>query len=395
MVERRRAREAFGNVEIRLHRLTMLGREVLFDGHDKVVHHSKTEGNAVVKVDARLDVDTLHEIGRSASRLEREGYAGLWTSETNHDPFLPLAVAAEHTDDIQLGCAIAVAFARNPMTVATVTHDLQAYSGGRFTLGLGTQIKPHIERRFSMPWSEPAARFEEFVAAVRAIMTAWETGEPLAFEGRFYRHTLMTPMFRPAPHGHGLPPIVMAGVGERMIETAGRIADGVLVHAFATPHHLKTTVLPALQRGLDAGGVARADFEVGCRGFLVTGRDEAEMEQARQAVRARIAFYASTPAYRPVLDSHDWGPIGDQLTALSRSGGEDRWARMSALVDDEMLESFAVVAEPDRIAAEIARRYDEIVDRYWYYTPYPIDRELLSDITGQLGAATSPSPGSS
>ncbi|NGP07802.1 TIGR03617 family F420-dependent LLM class oxidoreductase, partial [Rhodococcus sp. 14C212] len=327
-----------------------------------------------MRVDARLDVDTLSKIGRTASRLEREGYAGLWTSETSHDPFLPLTVAAEHTDHVQLGCAIAVALARNPMTIANVTHDLQTYSGGRFVLGLGTQVRSHIERRFSMPWSEPAARFEEFIAAVRAILTAWETGEPLSFEGKFYRHTLMTPMFRPAPHGHGLPPIIMAGVGERMLETAGRIADGVLVHAFSTPHHLRTVVLPALQRGFDSCATVRADFEVSCRGFLVTGRDESELEQAREAVRARIAFYASTPAYRPVLDSHGWSSIGDRLTALSRSEDEDRWARMSALVEDEMLETFAVVAEPERAAAEIARRYDGLVDRYWYYTPhaYPV-----------------------
>ncbi|WP_016695812.1 TIGR03617 family F420-dependent LLM class oxidoreductase [Rhodococcus rhodochrous] len=339
-------------------------------------------------VDARLDVDTLDEIGRTASRLENEGYAGLWTSETNHDPFLPLTVAAEHTRRVQLGCAIAVAFARNPMTIAQIAHDLQTYSGGRFLLGLGTQVRPHIERRFSMPWSEPAARFEEFVAAVRAILTAWETGEPLAFEGRFYRHTLMTPMFRPEPHGHGLPPIIMAGVGERMLETAGRIADGVLVHAFCTPHHLRTVVRTALRRGFDARSTDRAGFEVGCRGFLVTGGDEVEFEQAREAVRSRIAFYASTPAYRPVLDSHGWGEIGDRLTALSRSGNADRWERMSALVGDEMLETFAVVAEPKRAAAVIARRYAGLADRFWCYTPYPLNPRILSDITTDLERET-------
>jgi len=212
----------------------------------------------------------------------------------------------------------------------------------------------------------------------------------LDFRGRFYQHTLMTPMFRPAPHGHGLPPIVLAGVGTKMLETAGRIADGVLVHGFTTPRHLRTVILPTIERGLASGGRLRRSIEVGCRGFLVTGRDEQELDRAKQAVRERIAFYASTPAYRPVLDSHGWGEIGDLLTALSRSGDEDRWSKMAALIDDEILESVAVVAEPERAGDEILRRYTGLADRYWYYTPYPVAPEAIAQVTLSLRERSEP-----
>lgn len=343
-----------------------------------------------MKVDARLDADDIETMAHTAHRLEEEGYAGIWTSETAHDPFLPLMIAAERTRRVQLGCAVAVAFARNPMTIANVAHDLQGYSRGRFALGLGTQVKSHIERRFSMPWSDPMARLEEFIGAVRAILTAWETGDPLRFEGSYYRHTLMTPMFRPEPHGYGLPPIIMAGVGASMVEAAGRSADGVLVHAFSTPTYLREVVVPAVERGLAARARPRDGFEVSCRGFLATGRDEKELERAKHAVRARIAFYASTPSYLPVLERHGWDALGRQLNALSRSDDDERWTKMAGLIDDEVLETFAVVAEPDRAGAEIARRYRGLADRYWFYTPYPISPELLSSISRAIGTEQSP-----
>ncbi|PBC47657.1 TIGR03617 family F420-dependent LLM class oxidoreductase (plasmid) [Rhodococcus opacus] len=342
-----------------------------------------------MKVDARLDVDDVEAMAQTVRRLEMEGYAGIWTSETAHDPFLPLMIAAQQTQRVQLGCAIAVAFARNPMTIANVAHDLQRYSRGRFALGLGTQVKSHIERRFSMQWSDPMNRLEEFIDAVRAILTAWETGERLHFEGSYYRHTLMTPMFRPDPHGHGLPPIIMAGVGASMVEAAARSADGVLVHAFSTPDYLREVVLPAVERGLSSRARARDGFEVSCRGFLATGRDEKELDCAKQAIRARIAFYASTPSYMPVLERHGWEALGRQLNTLSRSGDDDRWTKMASLIDDEVLETFAIVAEPDRAGAEIVRRYSVIADRYWFYTPYPIPSELLSSISRAISTGQS------
>ena len=337
-----------------------------------------------MKIDARLDVSSVAVMTEKVRQIETDGYAGLWTSETNHDPFLPLMVGAQHTRQIQLGCAIAVAFARNPMTVANVAHDLQMYSGGRFTLGLGTQIKSHIEHRYSMPWSQPVERMTEFVHAVRTILTSWETESPLVFEGRFYHHTLMTPMFTPSPHGLGSPRIVMAGVGARMIETAGFIADGILLHAFTTPDYVRRSVLPIISRSLTSRGATRTSFDISCRGFVATGRDQSELSNATEAVRERIAFYASTPAYRPVLEHHGWGALGERLHELSKSSDADRWKKMARQIDDEVLGTFAVVAEPERVGAEIAKRYADIADRYWFYTPYAIAPEVLSVIVKDI-----------
>jgi probable F420-dependent oxidoreductase len=339
-----------------------------------------------MKVDARLDAGTLTDVRLAARHAESAGYGGLWTSETAHDPFLPLAVAAEHTSRIDLGCAVAVAFARNPMTVANATHDLQTYSQGRFTLGLGTQVRSHVERRFSMPWSSPAARMEEFIGAVRAILTSWEDGTPLTFEGDFYRHTLMTPMFRPAPHGFGLPRIIVGGVGPAMIRMAGRAADGLLVHAFSTPSNLDGVVVPSILDGLAGRGLARDDFEVSCRVFLATGRNEAEIEVARTAVRARIAFYGSTPAYQAVLEHHGWAVLGSELNRLSRTDDPDRWSAMTDLVDDEVLTAFAVVGPPAKAAAQVVSRYGRLADRLWYYTPYRPADGLLDEVTSAIHA---------
>lgn len=339
-------------------------------------------------VDARLDSGELAAISCDARNAEAVGYGGLWTSETNHDPFLPLVVAAEHTRRIQLGCAVAVAFARNPMTVASTTHDLQRFSAGRFTLGLGTQVRPHIERRFSMPWSSPAARLEEFIHAVRAILTAWETDAPLRFEGEFYRHTLMTPMFRPQPHGLGVPRIIMGGVGRAMIRTAGRVADGLLTHAFSTPSYLLSQVLPLVEEGLAARAGTPLDFEVGCRVFLATGRDDAAIDQARESVRRRIAFYGSTPAYQQVLEHHGWGDLGAELNRLSRGEDPDRWSMMAALVDDDLLHAFAIVAEPHEVAEQVVARYRGVADRLWFYTPYEPAPGLLDEITGSIRRLT-------
>lgn len=337
-----------------------------------------------MKVDARLDPGDLADVRRDARHAEVAGYGGLWTSETNHDPFLPLVVAAEHTERIQLGCAVAVAFARNPMTVASTTHDLQRFSAGRFTLGLGTQVKPHIERRFSMPWSSPAARLGEFVDAVRAILAAWETDSPLYFEGEFYRHTLMTPMFRPQPHGLGAPRIILGGVGKGMIRTAGRVADGLLTHAFSTPSYLRAEVLPLVAEGRGSRGGDGADFEIGCRVFLATGRTEEEVDSAKDAVRRRIAFYGSTPAYQRVLEHHGWAELGTELTRLSRTDDPDRWSTMSGLVDDDILETFTVVAEPEHAAEGLVERYRGVADRLWFYAPYQPAPGLLDEITASL-----------
>jgi probable F420-dependent oxidoreductase len=251
------------------------------------------------------------------------------------------------------------------MTVANVGWDLQAYSGGRFKLGLGSQIKPHIEKRFSMPWSHPAARMREFVLALRAIWSAWEDGGPLRFEGSFYTHKLMTPFFRPEPHPYGVPAVFIAAVGEGMTEVCGEVADGMLVHAFTTERYLREVTLPALSRGMARGGRSREGFELSCPVFVVTGSNDAEREQADRRTREQIAFYASTPAYRPVLDLHGWGDLQPELNSLSKNG---EWVEMGRRISDEVLETFAVVDEPSKVAGRIIERYGDVLDRVSFYT---------------------------
>jgi probable F420-dependent oxidoreductase len=333
-------------------------------------------------VDAPLGQD-LHTAGDAARELEEVGFGGTWTAEIAHDPFMPLLRAAEATEHIELGTGIAVAFARNPMLVAATGWDLQAFSGGRFILGLGSQVRPHITRRFSMPWSRPAARMKEFISATRAIWESWQHGTKLDFDGEFYTHTLMTPMFDPGPNPHGIPRIFLAGVGERMTEVAGEVADGFLCHAFTTERWLREVTVPALERGLDRSGRELSDIQVSGPAFVVTGRDEQEMAASRSATVAQIAFYGSTPAYRGVLDLHGWGELGDELHAMSTSG---RWADMGDAIDDEVLDAFAVVAEPARVAAGLRERYGDVIDRIMFYAPVAADPETWAPVMEELRA---------
>lgn len=266
---------------------------------------SGTPSTAGLKIDRGIP-SQLERVSEVARAHEEAGYDGCWTGEINHDPFLPMVLAAEHTSTIELGTSIAVAFARNPMTVAHLGWDLQAYSRGRFTLGLGTQVQAHIEKRFGMPWSHPVRRMREFVAALREIWSCWETGDRLSFEGEFYTHKLMTPMFTPEPSGHAPPKVFIAAVGESMTELCGEAADGLLAHAFTTRRYLDEVTVPALSRGLSRSGRDRSAVQVSSPVFVVTGRDEGEMDTAAAAFRKQIAFYASTPAYRKVLELHGW-----------------------------------------------------------------------------------------
>jgi probable F420-dependent oxidoreductase len=286
-------------------------------------------------------------------------------------------LAAEHTERIKLGTGIAVAFARNPMTLAMVANDLQTVSEGRFMLGLGSQIKPHIEKRFSMPWSHPAPRMRELIGAIRAIWASWSDGSRLAFRGEFYRHTLMTPMFDPGPNPFGNPPIFLAAVGERMTEVAGEVADGVLAHGFTTERYLREVTVPALERGLATGGKVRADVQLSYPGMVVTGADEAGFAAASKAVKTQLAFYGSTPAYRPVLELHGWGELQTELNTLSKRGS---WDQMADLIDDEILGTFAVVGELDEIAPEVRRRFDGLVDRFSFYAPYDMEPKRWSEV---------------
>ena len=322
-----------------------------------------------MRVDGGADPNLTRTIA-AASGAEAAGYDGLWTAETNHDPFLPLTLAAEHTDRVELGTAIAVAFARNPMTLAQTAHDLQRYSEGRFILGLGSQIKPHITRRFSMEWSKPAARMREMIAAIRSIWACWDDGEQLDFRGDFYQHTLMTPFFNPGPNPHGPAKIFLAGVGPLMTEVAGELCDGFFCHAFTTEQYLREVTLPALERGAAKAGRTSSDIEVSGPAFVATGADEASFAASKDGVRQQIAFYGSTPAYRPVLELHGWGDLQDDLTTLSKRG---EWVQMGSLIDDDILETFAVVAEPAQVAVKLGERYGDIVDRISFYAPYESD----------------------
>jgi probable F420-dependent oxidoreductase len=270
------------------------------------------------------------------------------------------------------------------MTLANIGWDLQAYSGGRFNLGLGSQIKPHITKRVSMPWAHPAARMREMVLAIRAIWDCWNNGTKLDFRGDFYTHTLMTPFFNPGPNPHGDPKIFLAGVGERMTEAAGEVCDGFICHGFTTERYLREVTIPALLRGREkAGKKGLVGFEIVGPSFVVTGANEEELDKASQGTRQQIAFYGSTPAYKPVLELHGWGGLQDELNTMSKQG---KWVEMADLVDDEILNTFAVVGEPEQIAPELHRRYGDVIERISFYAPYKSDPERWKRVFADLKA---------
>lgn len=335
-----------------------------------------------MKVDGGLGFD-VKDAAESARQVEAEGFDGLWCAETSHDPFLALMLAAEHTERIELGTGIAVAFARNPMSTAMLANDLQAFSHGRFLLGLGSQIKPHIEKRFSMPWSHPAPRMREFIFAMRAIWSAWNEGTKLAFRGDFYTHTLMPPFFNAGSNPYGPPQVFLAAVGEKMTEVAGEVADGLLAHGFTTARYMREVTLPALERGLERSGRHRSEFAVSYPAMIVTGETEAEVETATKAVKAQLAFYGSTPAYKPVLDLHGWGELHGELNRMSKRG---QWEAMADLLPDDLVDAFAVVASPDKVGGALAERYGDMVTRMSFYTPYrmapDITRALIENLRG-------------
>ncbi|NKC01183.1 MAG: TIGR03617 family F420-dependent LLM class oxidoreductase [Pseudomonadales bacterium] len=312
-----------------------------------------------MRVDGGVGAD-LSTVGAQAQELEEMGYSGIMTAETAHDPFFPLLVAAQNTSRVELMTSIAVAFARTPMVLANIGHDLNAYSKGRFVLGLGSQIRPHITKRFSMPWSSPAARMREFVLAMRAIWGSWHDGKPLEFTGKFYTHTLMTPFFTPTDCDYGAPKVFLAAVGPKMTEVAGEVADGMIAHAFTTEAYLRNTTIPALERGFAKAGKSRADFEISYPVFVVTGQSEEELAEAKVATAKQIAFYGSTPAYKPVLDSIGAGELQGDLNKMSKQG---RWDEMGTLIGEDMIKEFAVIGEPHEIPAQIKSRYGDIIDR--------------------------------
>lgn len=333
-----------------------------------------------MKVSGMLGAD-LGMAPLAIAELERRGYDALFSAEINNDPFFPLVLAAEHSESIALSTSIAVAFARSPMTLAQQAWDLHQYSAGRFTLGLGSQIKQHITRRYSMEWSKPAARMREFVLAMRAIWNCWETGEKLNFEGEFYRHNLMTPMFTPPDKGYGAPGVMVAGVGPLMTETAAEVGDGLVAHGFTSQKYLQEVTLPAVQRGLEKAGRERGDFNISCPVMVVSGYSEEAFEQNLQAIRAQIGFYTSTPAYRSVLELHGWGDLQAVANQYTRDG---RWGELAGLIDDEMLNAFALVCEdPAHVPEQLFNRYGGLVDT-WQCTFETGDTDRQQELITQI-----------
>jgi probable F420-dependent oxidoreductase len=308
-----------------------------------------------------------------ATRAEAAGFGTLWTLEAHTEPFMPLVLAAEHTSRLRLGTAVAVALARNPMVVAHLAHELHRYSGGRLELGLGSQVGAHITRRYGAAFDHPAARMAEFVSALRAIWACWNDGVPLNFEGRFYRHTLMTPAFNPGPSPAGEPRVLLAAVGPRMTDVACELADGLVAHPLSSPRSLTRMVTPR------TAVAARPGFELICPVLVVTGRTDAETDAARESVRRQIAFYASTPAYRGVLDLYGEGDRADRLRALSRDG---QWDLMTELVSDELLVEFSVESPVGSLPAAVRARYDGVIDRALLYAPYPVPEGLWAEMRG-------------
>jgi probable F420-dependent oxidoreductase len=314
-----------------------------------------------MKIDAGIIAKDARQAGISAKSLEDAGYDGAFTYEGPHDPFLPIVGAALETEKIHLMTSIAVAFARNPMTLANLGYDLNLLSKGRFILGLGSQIKPHITKRFSMPWSRPAARMKEMILAIQAIWDCWQNGSKLDFRGEFYSHTIMTPFFTPEAHSYGPPKIYVAAVGPLMTKSVAESADGLLVHPFHTLKFMEETTLPGVKEGLENANKNEEDFDFSISVMTATGIDEQSFNNSVNAVRNQIAFYGSTPAYKGVLESCGAGDLQERLNLLSKEG---KWADMANLIDDELLNTIAVIAENPKEAAEkIKSRYSGKGDR--------------------------------
>ena len=310
---------------------------------------------------------------------ESVGFRTTWTTETSRDPFVELTVASERTTTIGLGTAVSVAFARNPMSMAITANHVHQLSGGRLLLGLGTQVKAHIERRFGMPWSHPAARMREYVVALHAIWRSWNTDEPLNFDGRFYRHSLMPPLFDPGRNPFGTPPVYLAGVGERMATVAGEVAEGFLAPPLATTTYLREVLLPAVSAGrLHAESfTANTGFQTCVMPLVATGEGPVEMDAAIEATRVRLAFYASTPAYRNILKLHGWVAVSDQLGNCAR---RHEWTEMPKFISDTMLDAFAVVAPPNEVTNTLRDRYGELADRVIMYPVQPWSFDLTAQV---------------
>jgi probable F420-dependent oxidoreductase len=335
-----------------------------------------------VRFDTQLS--GLEEAPGHARRLEAIGVDGAYTFEGPHDVFTPLVLASVSTTSLELATNVAIGFPRNPVQLAHQAWDLQLLSRGRFSLGLGSQIRAQVEKRYGAGFDRPIARMRELVGALRAIYATWETGEILDFRGEFTSHTLMPPMFNPGPHPYGLPPIALGGLGPQMVSLAAEVADGLLVMPFNTAEHFRQRTLPAMESGLARAGRSRDTLTVTGEVIVCCGRDEAELDTARLAGRWLLSFYASTPAYRPVLEVEGWEDLQPELNALSKSG---RWDEMPARIDDSMLAALAAVGSPAEVAADIVKRFGGLADRVGFTSPAPMAEDTLGELVDELRRA--------
>ena len=318
-----------------------------------------------MKVDASIPT-RLTSVANAARAIEASGFDGLKVAELNHDPFLPLTLAAEHTERIELLTSVAVAFARNPMTMAQIAHDLNAFAGGRLVLGLGSQVRPHVERRFSMPWGKPARQMREFINAMQAIFDCWYEGARLDFDGEYYHHNLMPATFTPEDTDGKRPRIILSATGPLMTKVAAETADGMMMHPFSTERYIREVTLPAIEAGRLTRGRDLSGFDLDYAPMLAVGRNDEELESAIARVRDRIAFYGCTVAYRPVLELHGWGALQDELIPLNRA---KRTADMAALISDEIVATIALVGTPDAVVEEMRTRFGSFITRTGWSVP--------------------------
>jgi probable F420-dependent oxidoreductase len=339
-----------------------------------------------VKIDVML-ANSVVDAARRATELQRTGVDGVFTFENAHDLFFPL-VAAAPVCSLDLMTNVAIAFPRSPMHLANAAYDLHLLSKGRFRLGLGTQVRAHVENRFGARWDRPVAQMREWVLATRAILESWQHGARLDFRGQYTTHTLMTPAFNPGPNPYGVPRILVGALGPRMNQMAAEVADGILVMPFNSDRHMRTRTMPAIEAGLAAAGRSRADLELTAEVIVAVGRDDRELAAAR-AARFLLGFYGSTPAYRPVLDAEGWGDLQPELNALSKRGD---WATMTNLIDDDMLRTLGVYGTPDQVAIEIVARFGDC-DRICAYFPgYEAGDDLIADFVAAVRAAAAARP---
>ena len=342
--------------------------------------YEQNTGSRQLKVDAPITAD-MHKIPEQARRIEALGYSGIKLPELNQDPFMPLAIAAEHTNRAELVTSVAVAFSRNPMTMAQQAHDLNAFSDGRFVLGLGSQVKAHITRRFSMPWHKAAAQMRDFIGAMNAIYDCWYEGAHLNYEGEYYQHTLMPQTFTPKNLSAGRPKIVLSATGPLMTKVAAEVADGMMMHPFSSEAYMQEVTLPAITSGLARSNRTFAQFELDYAPIIATGIDAQSLAESTQSARERIAFYGSTEAYKPVLDQHGWGDLQGELHRLNKLR---QTANAAALIDDEILNTIAIVGEPSEVVSKLRNRLGGIVSR----TGFAVNGMNDDDLAEHLAALT-------